>query len=104
MAETPNPKYDQQSQYNKHQSGCEDGNCPENEDCGCCPPGLVAVNDSCGNHLGCLTPNDAEHYADSLKTCAEGYVKAYHPITGEFLGCIPTADYISLLTALNPPV
>lgn len=101
MAEAPNPKYDTQSQYNKHQAGCEDGDCNKNDECGCCPPGLVAVVDPCGKHLGCLTPNDAEHYSTSLTKCPEGYVKALHPTTGEFIGCLSAEDFVTVINTLN---
>lgn len=96
MAATePNPKYNLPTVYNKYQ-GCE-GESEPKEDCSCCPPGLVAVYDECNRHLGCVTPNDAEHLMMSQQKCPEGYVKTIHPTTGEFLGCLPPADALSIL-------
>lgn len=98
--------YDNQDIYNKHQSdGCScsgECNCGNSEDCGCCPAGLVSVFDDCGKHAGCLTPNDAEEYNTGKLTCAEGYVKFFHPVTNKFMGCISTEDALLLLTALTP--
>lgn len=100
MALTPNPKYDNQTAYNKHQA-CEDK--PLAEGCSCCPPGLVAVYDDCGNHIGCVTPNDAEHLETALVKCPEGFVKLIHPVTGEFFGCVSEANFAALYTAISVP-
>lgn len=102
--------YDPQSTYNKHLSDdCEcpskeECTCNTNEDCGCCPPGLVQVFDDCGNAAGCLTPNDAEEYNNGKETCAEGYVKMFHPVTNKYMGCVSTEDALSLITALTPVI
>lgn len=102
---TPNPKYNDQSIYNKHQEGCGDGDCNScNDDCGCCPPGLVAVYDCKGAHAGCLTPNDAAVYNNSQESCAEGYVKLFHPINGEYMGCVTPEDASILIAQLDPAV
>lgn len=93
MATGPNPKYDAQSAYNKHQ-GCEN---ETKKDCSCCPPGLIAIYDCDGIHAGCLTPNDAEAYNNSKIKCQEGYVKTFHPTTGDFIGCLAPADAISII-------
>ena len=85
--------YEESTVYNKFQP-CED--CEPKEDCGCCPPGLVAVYE-CDKHVGCLTPSDAAQYNDDRAKCGEGYVKAYHPTTGRFLGCVSPADYPSIV-------
>jgi len=99
--------YDDQSTYNKHLSDdceCPKGECTcnNNEDCGCCPPGLVQVFDDCGKAAGCLTPNDAEEYNNGKETCAEGYVKMFHPVTNKYMGCVSTEDALALITALTP--
>ncbi|PHS05095.1 MAG: hypothetical protein COA88_12805 [Kordia sp.] len=101
---TPNPKYDDQSTYNKHQGDCGDGDCGSSDDCGCCPPGLVAVYDCKGTHAGCLTPNDAAVYNNSLETCAEGFLKFFHPITGEYMGCATPEEISTLSAQLDPAV
>lgn len=100
MATAPNPKYDLQTAYNKYQA-CEDK--PAAEGCSCCPPGLVGVYDDCGKHIGCVTPNDAEHLESSMITCTEGFVKLMHPTTGDFLGCVSEANFATLYAALVTP-
>lgn len=80
----------------KEDCGCG-GECDEcKEECGCCPPGLVAVKDADGNHVSCLTPNDAEQYMLNTFTCKEGYVK--YIVEGKFIGCILPEDYKILIT------
>ena len=100
--------YTVQSEYNKHlplDCECEGAcTCSNNEDCGCCPPGLVQVFDACGTPAGCLTPNDAEEYNNGKFQCGEGYVKLFHPVTNKFLGCVSPADASTLLTQLTPIV
>lgn len=89
----------------KECSDCSD--CNENskcdDECSCCPPGLVAVYDDKGNHNGCLTPNDAETYHASTFTCQDGYVKLYKAGTpSEFLGCVSEDTFVELYAAVNP--
>jgi len=104
----PNPKYNDQSTYNKFNAdcGCDDkDSCSCSDDCNiCCPIGTVAVVDDCGNTVGCLNPNDAEHYEASQIKCAEGFVKTLHPVTGEFLGCLHPTDAASLISLLDPSI
>jgi hypothetical protein len=71
------------------------------KDCGCCPPGLVAVKDEAGNHIACLTPNDANLYMVNTYKCADGYVK-YINAAGEFVGCVTPADLIELRNSETP--
>jgi len=85
----------------KHED-CEECQCQEDDDCSCCPPGLVAVFDDKGNNLGCLTPNDAELYAKNTYTCDDGYVKVIKTSDGTFYGCVAAADFIAINAAVNP--
>jgi hypothetical protein len=82
-------------------SDCND--CKEN-DCSCCPPGLVAIYDDKGAHTGCVTANDAELYQKNTFTCQDGYVKLFRNTTGEFLGCVSEAEFVVMYTAVNPVV
>jgi hypothetical protein len=101
--------YDNSSVYNKYASDCE--NCGGNstdcgcgtssDDCGCCPVGTIAVYDHCGKHLGCLTPNDADKFVNAKLEVPEGYVKVFHPTTGDYMGALPPAQAIELLNFLN---
>ena len=98
--------YDNSSVYNKFSSGCdcEDSSncgCNKSSDCGCCPVGTVAIYDCHDKHLGCLTPADAEKYNNSQVEAPEGYVKVFHPTTGDYLGNMPPAQAIELLNFLN---
>ena len=107
MAEDPNNgNYNDQSVYNKHlplDCECEGTcTCSKNDDCGCCPPGLVQVFDACGQPAGCLTPHDAEEYNNGKHKCAEGYVKLFHPKTNKFIGCVSPADALDLIAAYTP--
>lgn len=82
--------------------GCSEGtDCSEN-DCSCCPPGLVGVWDDAGNNLGCLTPADAELYTINTLKCQDGYVKLINNTTGQFLGCVSEAAFGDLYTQVNP--
>lgn len=99
-ATTPDPRYDDQTVYNKHQSSCEtDEECSNTSDCGCCAPGLVQVYDECGKPAGCLTPNDAALYNANKVVPAEGFVKFQNPSTCEFIGMVPVSDVPTLLDA-----
>ena len=94
------PKYDDQNIYSKHQAGCD----ATQDTCECCPPGLVAVFDECGNKAGCLTPHDAEHYNKNKHTCGEGYMKLVDPNTGDFLGCVTPEEASTLLAQLSDTI
>lgn len=77
--------------------GCKD----EDNKCSCCPPGLVALYDDKGIHLGCLTPNDIDIYHQRNFTCQDGYVVLIQSgATGDVYSCISEETYL----ALNPPV
>lgn len=101
--------YDNSSVYNKYASDCEncggdssDCSCgTSSDDCGCCPVGTIAVYDHCGKHLGCLTPNDADKFVNAKLEVPEGYVKVFHPTTGDYMGALPPAQAIELLNFLN---
>lgn len=70
------------------------------KDCDMCPPGLSAVFDGAGKHMGCVTPKDAyiinQRLCTCSTTCNDGYVKAYAP-TGAYLGCLTPQDYVAAL-------
>lgn len=110
--------YDEQQKYMKflkkkchehdhsNNEGCEGcgGGCDENNECTCCPVGLVAVYDDQGKHQACLTPNDAELYNKNSFRCQDGYVKLYQIGTpNEFLGCVSEAEFATLYPIVNPP-
>jgi len=95
-----NTKYDDPSVYDKYLNDSSESDCVCN-DCGCCAPGLVSVEDANGCSQGCLTPNDAEAYQLSQKVVPEGYVRTYNPVTGEYLGDLTVADSIQLVTFYN---
>jgi hypothetical protein len=102
--------YTDQQQYAKFQNkskcsehGHSDGcGCKESDDCGCCPPGLVAVPDADGKNVACLTPNDAELYNKNTFMCKPGYIKLVRNSTGEVLGCVSESEYIALNASVNP--
>jgi len=78
----------------KEECGCG-GECDEckgcnecKDDCGCCPPGLVAVKDNEDNHVACL-----------IFQCREGVVKAYDS-DGDFVGCLSVTDYVAYKATL----
>lgn len=78
--------------------------CSQSDDCGCCPAGLVAVYDDKGQHLACLTPNDAELFKKNIMTCQDGYVKLFNTATGEFLGCVSEDQFNDLNASVNAQV
>lgn len=84
--------------------GCvEEESCDQCEDeCSCCPTGTVGVYDDKGNHLGCLTPNDAELFQKNTYTCDDGYVKLINTSTGAFLGCVSEDEFGTLYPIVNP--
>lgn len=64
------------------------------EKCGCCDPGLVAVEDNAGTHIGCLTPNDAKIFMSTTFKCPDGYIKVVDSVTGNFIGCLTPDEYV----------
>lgn len=74
------------------------------DDCTCCPPGLIAVYDDNGKHIACLTPNDAEVFNKSTFKCADGFIKLYDKTQTDplFVGCVSEDNFVSLNAALNP--
>ena len=97
--------YTPSSDYLKFQGSSkssEDSDCcGDSEPCSCCPVGTIGVYDDNGEHLGCLTPSDAKKYINDKHIPEEGYVKVYHPTTGEYLGDLSSADAITYLEFLN---
>lgn len=97
--------YNSQQEYAKHQKktcGCKTENCGcKTDDCGCCPPGLVAVYDDNGKHIGCLTPNDAEVFKKETLECPQGFVKLVNNSTGEILGCVSEDSFAALNQEVN---
>jgi len=69
--------------------------------CSCCEEGLVAVYNDNGDHIGCLTPNDAELFIKSSYTCEDGFIRLVNT-AGDFLGCVTSADYAALYQLVNP--
>lgn len=98
--------FDLQSTYNKFQ-GCEcegDCTCGKKEQCGCCPPGLVALLDDCGKHIACVTPNDAAVYKLTKHIPPTGYIKTFNPTTGDYLGDLTPQQAIEIMAAINPAI
>lgn len=81
---------------------CNKSPCSCDDDCGCCPAGLVAVYDDQGHQISCLTPNDAELFQKNTLTCQDGYIKLIITSTGQFLGCVSEENFVTLNTAVNP--
>lgn len=79
--------------------GCSE-DCSDDK-CSCCPPGLVAIYDENNNHVGCLTPGDAELYQKNTFKCEDGYVKLIKTTTGDFLGCISESEFVTIFNAIN---
>lgn len=102
--------YTTQSDYNKFRSTCSSpsshphscGCGSEKDECGCCPPGLVAQYDDNGVHLACLTPNDAELFQRNTFSCKDGYVKLIRTSDGMFFGCVSETEFVTLFEAVNP--
>lgn len=91
-------KYTEQNEYLKH-SDCDSGE----ESCVCCPIGTVMSYSECGKEMGCVTPQDFEQIEIAKLVAPEGYVKAMHPITNEFLGFLTAADYAIVIAAIPVP-
>lgn len=103
--------YTNQQEYAKFQNkGCgEHGHSEgcrchksDSKDCGCCPPGLVAVYDEEGHQTACLTPNDAELYYKDTVMCKSGYVKLVRESDGKVLGCVSEEEFPTLYALVNP--
>lgn len=97
--------YAESNEYLKFQScGCSDSDncdCSSSSDCGCCPIGTIEVKDSCGKFVGCMLPADAsQYYVDTIST-PEGYVKAFDPNTGAYVGLLTPAELCSYLTCVG---
>lgn len=101
--------FGENSIYNKFRAkecGCEDkskcsckDSCKEDE-CGCCPVGLVAVEDNGGKHIACLTPADAQEYMKTTYRCPDGYIRVTDEDTGDFIACLSPADFATYRAAL----
>lgn len=72
------------------------------KDCECCPVGFVAIYDDCGKFAGCVSPQEAEDYNNGKIQCGDGFVKVINPVTGDFVGCVLTADAAALIASLTP--
>lgn len=82
-----------------NQCDCEPGTncgCTVKDDCSCCPVGTVGVFNSEGEHIGCLTPNDAEEFVNSTHVPPTGYVKVIDS-NGNYYGDLPPAQAIEML-------
>ncbi len=93
--------YDEQTTYNKFRvKKCghkeEKCGCPEETKCGCCPTGLVSVEDKDGNNVGCLSPNDAQDYMKNTYRCPDGYIRVVTELGG-FIGCLTPDEYATYL-------
>jgi len=62
------------------------------------------VTDSCGKHVGCLSPNDASEYEIQKHTPPTGYVKLFHPVTNVYLGDVPMVDALSFIASFDSDV
>lgn len=96
--------YADSNTYNKYQDcGCDDSaSCDCNSgDCGCCPIGTIEVKDSCGKFVGCMIPSDAaQYYVDTIST-SEGYVKAFDPNTGVYVGLLTPTELCAYLECVG---
>ena len=88
-------KYTEQKDYAKYSS------CDESIGGLVCPVGTVMRYTSCGKQMGCVTPKDYEQLEIVDIDVPEGYVKAVHPLTGEFLGALTSSDYKIVLDTIN---
>jgi hypothetical protein len=97
--------YDPSNTYIKFKNNCncgaqESGNsctCSHVEDdCSCCPVGTVGVFNTEGDHVGCLTPNDAEEFVTSTHIPPTGYVKVIDG-GGNYYGDLPPNQAIEML-------
>lgn len=70
--------------------------CTVKEDCSCCPVGTVGVFNADGEHVGCLTPNDAEEFVTGTHVPPTGFVKAIDA-NGNYYGDLPPAQAIEFL-------
>ena len=99
--------FDNQDVYKKHQPDCD---CPDKskctcpDPCGCCPPGLVSVQDCDHKDIGCLTPQDAAEYEVQKHIPPTGFIKTFHPITFDYVGDMTVEDSLAFLAAVDPNV
>lgn len=95
--------YASSSEYNKYQScSCEDSSsCTCNSGCSSCPIGTVEVKDADGCSLGCMTPSDAAQYFEDTLDVPEGYVKAFDPNTGAYVGLLTPSELCAYLTCIG---
>jgi hypothetical protein len=103
--------YDNQQTYNKyrasncgctgekHEHGC---GCKKDDKCGCCPTGLVAVEDNNGNNIACLSPNDAQEYMANTFRCPDGYIRVLNS-DGKFVACLSPSEYAEYIAAVPAP-
>lgn len=98
--------FDDQSTYIKFQSDCkcEDPCSCSSNSCGSCPVGTIAVFNESSQFSGCLSPNDSSLYEIEKHIPANGFIKAYHPVTNKYLGDMSPADYIDFLVSLGEAV
>lgn len=93
-----------EKKHHDHPEGCGCDECKpcgcKDKECGCCPPGLVGIYDDKGNHVGCLTPNDAELFVANSVQCTDGYAKLFSA-AGKFLGCVSEGQFAALYSAVN---
>jgi hypothetical protein len=95
-----NVKSHSHSDSHSHEDGCGCQGSTD-EDCGCCPTGLVAIYDDKGQHIGCVTPNDAELYKKNTYVCQDGYVKLIRNFDGDFLGCVSEENFHDIYVVVN---
>jgi hypothetical protein len=96
----PSSKYDTQEEYVLIRESV--GTLPTS--CGCSVIGLITLYDCHGNVIGLVTPNDAEAYKNGTVEVPVGFVKCFHPVTGEYLGILTieqSEEYINFLLGLS---
>ena len=99
--------YAENSAYNKFQVDCDCGSsadcgCSSNK-CGCCPIGTIEVKSACGSHVACLLPSDYAQYVVDTVVVPEGYVKAFNPTTGAYVGLLTVTEYAAYLALFEAP-
>lgn len=97
-------KYLQKKCLEESSCTCEKECSCSKDDCGCCPVGLVALEDADGKYIACVTPQDAETYITNLKEiCKPGFAALYKDGSPDvFLGCVSEANYAELYAIVNP--
>lgn len=86
----------------KSEGGCSE--CEGASKCGCCPIGLVAVYNTDGVQVACLTPADAQEYETNNKSCKEGFIALYKNSVDPplFMGCVSEDSFETLYPIVNP--